>query len=96
MRPFILLFILSTVLFSGAQNTGSVAGKLTDKEFNNEPLAFANVLIKGTTTGTTSDFDGLYAFENLDPGDYTLIYSFVGYETQEINVTIVDDHTARE
>ena len=89
MRPFILLFILSTVLFSGAQNTGSVAGKLTDKEFNNEPLAFANVLIKGTTTGTTSDFDGLYAFENLDPGDYTLIYSFVGYETQEINVTIV-------
>ena len=74
---------------SQAQNTGSVVGKLTDKEYNNEPLPFANVLIKGTTKGTTSDFDGLYNFENLDAGNYTLIYSFVGYETQEIPVTIV-------
>ena len=89
MRNFILLFILFTSTFSFAQSVGSVVGKLTDKEFNNEPLAFANVLIKGTTTGTTSDFDGLYTFEDLDPGSYTLIFSFVGYETQEIVVQIV-------
>ena len=36
-----------------AQETGSIAGKLTDKDYNNEPLAFANVLIEGTTIGTT-------------------------------------------
>ncbi|MFI1744514.1 TonB-dependent receptor domain-containing protein [Thalassobellus sediminis] len=89
MKKFILLFILFTATLTYAQNTGSVTGTLTDKEYNNEPLAFANVLIKGTTTGTTSDFDGLYSFENLDAGDYTLVYSFVGYETQEITVTIV-------
>ncbi|MGA1227647.1 MAG: TonB-dependent receptor domain-containing protein [Tamlana sp.] len=89
MKKFILLFILLTTAFSNAQNTGSVVGKLTDKEYNNEPLAFANVLIKGTTKGTTSDFDGLYQFENLEPGTITLIYSFVGYETQEIEVNIV-------
>ena len=89
MRNFILLFILLTSTFSFAQNTGSVVGKLTDKEYNDEPLAFANVLIKGTTKGTTSDFDGLYQFENLEPGTITLIFSFVGYETQEIQVTIV-------
>ncbi|MFI1771135.1 carboxypeptidase-like regulatory domain-containing protein [Thalassobellus citreus] len=83
----LLLFISATISY--AQNTGSVSGKLTDKEYNNEPLAFANVLIKGTTTGTTSDFDGLYTFENLNPGAYTLVFSFVGYETQEIPVTIV-------
>ena len=71
-----------------AQNTGSIVGKLIDKELNNEPLPFANVLIKGTTTGTTSDFDGLYAFEDLSPGSYTLIFSFVGYETQEITFTV--------
>src|SRR5690606_2135480 len=64
-------------------------GKLIDKEYNDEPLPFANVLIKGTTTGTTSDIDGLYGFENLSPGSYTLIYSFVGYETQEISVEVV-------
>ena len=89
MKKFILLFILFVSTLSFSQNTGSVVGKLIDKEYNNEPLAFANVLIKGTTKGTTSDFDGLYSFENLEPGEYILSYSFVGYETQEINVTIV-------
>jgi len=88
MRHFILLLLLLTTAALKAQS-GSVTGKLTDKEYNNEPLAFANVLIKGTTKGTTSDFDGLYEFTDLDVGTYTLIFSFVGYETQEIEVTIV-------
>lgn len=88
MKKLIVLFAVFAASLSYAQNTGSVVGKLTDKEYNNEPLAFANVLIKGTTKGTTSDFDGLYSIENLDPGSYTLIFSFVGYETQEIAVTI--------
>jgi hypothetical protein len=93
MKKFTLLFILLTTLFSYAQNTGSVNGKLTDKEYNNEPLAFANVLIKGTTKGTTSDFDGLYAFNDIEIGEYTLVFSFVGYETQEVAVTIVAGKT---
>ncbi|WP_136482411.1 TonB-dependent receptor [Cognatitamlana onchidii] len=88
MKKITFLFILLATVFTYAQTTGSVVGKLTDKEYNNEPLAFANVLIKGTTTGTTSDFDGLYAFNDLEVGDYTLVFSFVGYETQEISVTI--------
>ncbi|MCF7559350.1 TonB-dependent receptor [Sabulilitoribacter multivorans] len=91
MKKNILLFILFVTSLSFAQNTGSVVGKLTDKEYNNEPLAFANVLIKGTTTGTTSDFDGLYSFENLTPGTYILQFSFVGYETQEVSIEIVAD-----
>lgn len=89
MKNFILIFTLFTSAFTYAQATGSVVGMLTDKEYNNEPLAFANVLIKGTTKGTTSDFDGLYAFNDLEVGDYILQYSFVGYETQEIPVTII-------
>lgn len=78
---------MSTITY--AQNTGSVAGKLTDKEYNDEPLAFANILIKGTTKGTTSGFDGIYTFNDLEAGTHTLIFSFVGYETQEIPVTVV-------
>jgi len=91
MKKFILLFIIFTTVLSNAQSnsTGSLEGMLTDKEYNNEPLAFANVLLKGTTIGTTSDFDGLYRFENIEPGTYTIIFSFVGYETQEINVDVV-------
>lgn len=73
-----------------AQETGGVVGKLLDAELNNEPLAFANILIKGTTIGTTSDFDGLYEIAGLDPGTYTVVYSYLGYETVEIpNVEVV-------
>ncbi len=89
MKKISLLLVLITSTLTFAQNTGSVVGKLIDKEYNNEPLAFANVLIKGTTKGTTSDFDGLYGFNDLDAGSYTLVFSFVGYETQEIAVTVV-------
>lgn len=81
-----LPFFFSSILT--AQSTASIAGKLIDKEFNNEPLAFGNVLIKGTTIGTTSDMDGLYVFNNLNEGRYTLIYSYVGYETKELEVAL--------
>ena len=89
MRKLLLLFILFVTAISFAQNTGSITGKLTDKEYNNEPLPFANVLIKGTTTGTTSDIDGLYKLEELEVGTYILFFSFVGYETQEIKAEVI-------
>ncbi len=86
-HTFILLFVF-TAAIAQAQNPGTLVGKLTDKDFNNDPLPFANVLIKGTIKGTTSDFDGLYSIENIEPGTYTIVFSFVGYETQEIEATI--------
>ncbi|MEM7380354.1 MAG: TonB-dependent receptor [Bacteroidota bacterium] len=84
MKKLLVGVLFFTAAFLSAQDTGSIVGKLTDKEANNEPLAFANVLIKGTTTGTTSDFDGLYEIGNLDPGTYTVVFSYLGYETVEI------------
>ena len=89
MRRLQLLLILFITTISFAQSTGSITGKLTDKEYNNEPLPFANILIKGTTTGTTSDIDGLYKLEDLEVGTYTVVFSFVGYETQEKSVEVV-------
>src|SRR5690606_27206806 len=84
---FILLFVF-TAAIAQAQNPGTLVGKLTDKDFNNDPLPFANVLIKGTIKGTTSNFDGLYSIENIERGTYTIVCSFVGYETQEIEASI--------
>ena len=51
-------FTLCTVL-SGLAQTGKITGTIMDGEFN-EPMAFANVLIKNTSKGTTSDFDGIF------------------------------------
>ncbi len=83
------IFIIAAVFFSSffhaqESTTGSIAGTLTDKEMNGEPLPFANVIIKGTSKGTMSDFDGLFVLEDLEPGSYTISFSFVGYETLEV------------
>ncbi|PQJ16459.1 TonB-dependent receptor [Aureicoccus marinus] len=84
-----LAFIISSLAIA-QESTGSIAGKMTDADFNDEPLAFANVLIKGTTQGTTSDFDGLYEISGLEPGTYTVVFSYVGYETREVVDVVVE------
>ena len=68
--------------------TGSIKGTLTDKQMNNEPLPFANVIIKDSSKGTTSDFDGLYTIDDLAPGTYVVEFSFVGYQTIEETIAI--------
>lgn len=83
---FVFFLLISSSALVSAQ-TGKVSGTVIDGEFT-EPMAFANVLVKGTTTGTTSDFDGKYELE-LDEGTYTLIFSFVGYDSQEISEVVV-------
>lgn len=76
--------------------TGTIEGALTDKDANGEPLPFANVILKGTTKGTTTDFDGNYTIDNVPVGTCTVEFSFVGYETVEIqNVTVETDKFTR-
>ncbi|OUS01382.1 TonB-dependent receptor [Flavobacteriales bacterium 33_180_T64] len=82
-----LLFFLFIITGYANAQKGKVAGNVIDGEFV-EPMAFSNILIKGTTTGTTSDFDGKYELE-LEPGTYTIVFSFVGYNTQEISTVII-------
>lgn len=90
MKPLLTFILLCITGFTFAQENGSIVGRLTDKDANNEPLAFANVLLKGSSKGTTSDFDGLYELPNIEPGSYTLVFSFLGYETLEIPNVVVE------
>jgi len=63
---------------------GTVTGNVTEAS-TGSPLPGANVIVKGTTTGTTSDFDGNFSLDvNAFPA--TLVISSVGYETQEVTV----------
>ncbi|MEM6684445.1 MAG: TonB-dependent receptor [Bacteroidota bacterium] len=84
------LFLLFAFTVIGNAQNGSIVGKVQDKEVNNDPLPFANITIKGSTKGTTSDFDGLYKLEGIAPGTYTLVFSFVGYETREVEGVVVN------
>ncbi len=59
----------------------AISGKITDA--NDEPIAGANVTVKGTIVGTTTDTDGKYKL-TVPSGANTLVVSFIGYLTQEV------------
>ena len=84
LRLLILTIFFATASF--AQN-GTVTGTILDKEFNNEPLPFANIVIKGTKQGTSTDENGKYTIA-LKPGNYTIVIGYLGYETKEIPFAI--------
>ncbi|MDO5974740.1 TonB-dependent receptor [Flavivirga jejuensis] len=75
-----LLLFMPAMIFSQ-----QVSGTVTDGE-TNLPLAGANIIIKGTSTGTISDFDGNFTL-NTEGFPVTLVASSVGYETQEVTVS---------
>lgn len=81
-RILLLSFVFLTAVAFSALAQRTVSGKVTDD--NGESLPGVNVVIKGTTTGTTTDLDGNYRLSVEDGA--TLIFSFVGFETQEIEV----------
>lgn len=87
MKQLLLILFCSQCMLWGVPMTMSaqkvVTGTVMDAEAD-EPLIGANVLIKGTTRGTVTDFDGNYTIE-CDEGDI-LQYSYLGYHTIEEEV----------
>jgi iron complex outermembrane receptor protein len=80
-------YLMLLMLFLGLSNVGfaqEVTGKILDGE-TSQPLPGASVLIKGTTTGVLSDFDGNYTI-TANMGD-VLVFSYAGFDPQEIEVT---------
>ncbi|WP_395053770.1 TonB-dependent receptor domain-containing protein [Flavobacterium sp.] len=87
-----LIFLLFIGLSSLAQTKGTINGTITDKDSNNTPLAFANALVKDTNIGVTTDEAGKFSIA-IEPGNYTLQLSFIGYESVEVPVTVVAGQT---
>lgn len=66
------------------QNTHKVSGTVIDQD--GEPVIGANVVLKGTTTGTVTDIDGNFSLD-LPSSSGTLQVSFMGYNTKEVAVS---------
>ncbi|MCG9792205.1 TonB-dependent receptor [Flavobacterium algicola] len=92
MKLKLLIFAFLICSLSYSQSKGTITGVLTDKESNNETLPFANVIVKGTSANTTTDIAGKYSI-SINPGTYTIQFSFVGYEPIETAVTVVAGQT---
>ena len=74
---------LNTTSGDALQQEIEITGTVTDAE-SGEALPGVNIVVEGTTTGTTTDMDGNYTLEA--PADATLVFSFVGYQQQSIEV----------
>ncbi|WP_165903580.1 DUF5686 and carboxypeptidase regulatory-like domain-containing protein [Hymenobacter gummosus] len=72
---YFLVWLLCLVSFAAA--AGIVRGRITDTK--GQPLGFANVAVKGTTTNTASNEQGNYQLR-LDAGPHELVFQFVGYK----------------
>lgn len=70
-----ILLCLAFPVAAQAQTLVNVSGVVTDE--NNEPLIGATVMVKGSTTGTSTDMDGKYSIKA--PDNATLLFSYVGY-----------------
>jgi hypothetical protein len=85
-----IVFICSftfTLAVVFAQKSAIIRGNVYDKN-GGQPVPFANVILRGSIQGATTDLNGFYQISNVKAGDYTLFVSFIGYDSLEQKVNI--------
>lgn len=89
MKSILLVLALAFYSFSAVSQVG-IRGKITNP-INNQPIAFANVLVLNTELGAISDENGMYEISDVPAGLYNVRASFVGFKTKtafEVQVTL--------
>lgn len=84
MKRYFLLVVSLLIMFVGVAMAQSTVTGVVMAEGEPDPVIGANVVLKGTTSGTITDFDGNFSIE-AKAGD-VLIFSYLGYKTQEVKV----------
>lgn len=86
------LYTLLLLIFGGLSLKAQVIeGKLSDQE--NNVLPFANIFIKGSSIGTTSNEEGRYRLELPAAGSYEIVYQYIGYQQQIIAIKVGEGET---
>lgn len=88
MKAQLALLVLLFPFLSFGQ-TGVISGVIKDK-ITGETIVGANVIIKNTLIGCSSDLDGYFKLTNLEAGTYTLVVSFISYQNIEQSGVIVE------
>lgn len=86
-NPFLLLLLLCLSAITSAQ---TISGILLDAQ-TGEPLIAASVVVKGTSTGAVTDIDGKFSLTITQQPPYTLAFSYVGFETKEVEIKTAAD-----
>lgn len=83
----LLVFIVMTGVVAFAQGGNIIKGFVYESS-NGEPVMFANVFLKGTTFGSTTDINGYFSITRIPDGSYTIMVTSIGYDTISENVTM--------
>ncbi len=86
----IFVFIFSLLCGSAFAQTGDIRGFVYFSE-NAEAAIYTSVYLKGTTYGSTTDLNGFFSISRVPPGNYSLMVTFVGYDTVNVSITIKED-----
>jgi hypothetical protein len=81
--------VLLWLLFVNVSMYAGVISGTIKSDVNNTPLPFSSVLIKGTTMGASANNKGFYSID-LAPGNYVLIFQYIGYKSLEKKVTVTN------
>ena len=84
MRTLLLLLFLTANAELYGQSGGTLTGQVSD-EGTGGPLGSVNILLKGTSIGTTTDDEGRFTISNIPAGEYVVVARIVGYRTKEID-----------
>jgi TonB-dependent receptor len=82
---FSLLFLFINNSFA---QSGNITGRITDAS-DRSPLWGTNILLDGTSTGTTTDVEGRYRLTGVPAGKQLIVFRYLGYETDSVEVNIV-------
>lgn len=85
--PTFIITLFASLMFVNAQNV-DISGVVVDQDFG-EPLPGVNLIIKGSSLGASTDFDGNFAIKDV-PINSILVVSYIGYKTVEITITNSD------
>lgn len=83
----LLVIMMVTSILSFAQGDNSIKGFVYEKS-NGEPMMFANVFLKGTTHGSTTDINGYFSITRVPDGNYTIMVTMIGYDTIAENISV--------
>ena len=83
-KNIVIIFLFTFLPLSLLCQRTTIEGKVIYAG-DNQPLIGVTIMVKGSSVGTTTDVNGNYSLRNIS-SDATLVFSFIGMETQEISV----------
>jgi outer membrane receptor protein involved in Fe transport len=85
---YLFLLLISTIAFAINAQTGRIGGKIIDKK-TGEELIGVSVQIEGTSIGAVTDYEGKFIINNVQPGTYNLMVTYISYSKKNIKAVEV-------